>query len=186
MFCTSSLVPAVETPGTKSTPESSSYSPGPSRNNIQKKHQAYHVTIPRLPGKRISQSQRSPHQHLLAPLPSPPPPPSHARNLSVSCCSLPPSGGQCGCALRPDWLSAWLKRVQAPSSVTKGGSPARAPAACCVSGGRRGPTTPCPTAGPAAMPTISSYRRRFPNCAGEACRWPAWQTPSPTARPTGR
>ena len=141
---------------------------------------------PRLPGKRVSQSQCSPHLRLAPPPSRPLRPLTHEVESSFRLFSPPQQGAQCGCALHPDWPSAGLKRAQAPSSVTKGGSPARAPAACCVSGGRRGPTTPCPTAGPAAMPTISSYRRRFPNCAGEACRWPAWQTPSPTARPTGR
>lgn len=141
---------------------------------------------PRLPGKRVSQSQCSPHLRLAPPPSRPLRPLTHEVESSFRLFSPPQQGAQCGCALHPDWPSARLKRAQAPSSVTKGGSPARAPAACCVSGGRRGPTTPCPTAGPAAMPTISSYRRRFPNCAGEACRWPAWQTPSPTARPTGR
>lgn len=45
--------------------------------------------------------------------------------------------GQCGCATRPDWSRAVGLRAQAPASVTKGGSPARAPAACGVSGARR-------------------------------------------------
>ena len=45
---------------------------------------------------------------------------------------------------------------------------------------------PCRTAGPAAMLTISSCRRRSPNYGGEAYLWLASLTPSPTAPLTGR
>lgn len=63
--------------------------------------------------------------------------------------------GQSGCAPRPDWLGAAGLRAQAPRLVTKGGSPARAPAACGVSGARR--RTPASLAMPNRRASRNAY-----------------------------
>lgn len=118
------------------------------RNNVQELRQTAHVTAPP-PTPRPSQSECF---EPVTKLPSVHPTPTAPRvrlRLFFS------QRGQCGCALRPDWLRAAGLRAQALAAVTKGGSPARAPAACGVSGsGRRILASP-------AMPNRRTSRNAY-------------------------
>lgn len=118
------------------------------RNNVQELRQIAHVTAPP-PTPHPSQSECF---EPVTKLPSVHPTPTAPRvrlRLFFS------QRGQCGCALRPDWLRAAGLRAQALAAVTKGGSPARAPAACGVSGsGRRILASP-------AMPNRRTSRNAY-------------------------
>lgn len=90
------------------------------------------------PHRLISTNQNA--WHPCPSSPSTPPPRSHEAESSGLRLFFS-WRGRCACAPRPDWLRAEDLRVQATASVTKGGSPARAPAAIVVSGSLQGLAT---------------------------------------------